>query len=133
MPTTKPQIVFWGSAAVVALISQTLRAGMADVTYNHQLAFSIAWPTWLVIPTVSLFLVLVVVWFYRHHPASIWSALAFGLTCGGGASNLYERLRYTGLVADYWNMGGLFTFNLADASIFVGLVGLLIYFLYVKT
>ena len=106
---------------------------MVDIVYNPRLAFSIAWPEFLIIPTMVLFLGLIIWWFYRTSPNNLWAPLSFGLVVGGGVSNLFERIINTGLVADYWDMASLFTFNLADVSIAVGIVGLMIYFLYVRT
>lgn len=133
MRKINPQIIFWGVAGMVLAFAQLLKTLMVDIVYNQRLAFGIAWPEFLIIPTMMLFLGLIVWWFYRTTPTTDWASLSFALVLGGGASNLFERIINAGLVADYWDMAGFFTFNLADVSIAIGITGLMIYFLYVRT
>lgn len=52
-------------------------------------------------------------------------ALAFGLVLGGGLSNFVERVS-RGSVSDFVAVGSFPAFNLADASITVGVVTLLV-------
>ncbi|MDD5605912.1 MAG: signal peptidase II [Patescibacteria group bacterium] len=128
----KPQIIFWGVGLLVFGLSQVLRGLIPNVVYNHQLAFGIGWPSFLIIPTVVIFLAVVIWWFYQNRPVQLAPTIFWGLILGGGLSNLFERIIHSGLVADYWEALGLFTFNLADVSISVGIVGLLICLFYVK-
>jgi signal peptidase II len=128
----KPQIIFWGTGVIVWVVAQSIVGRMPHIVYNERLAFSIVWPNAWIIPTVILFLVGIVWWFYRFRPTWPWASLSFGLILGGGASNLFERITNAGLVADYWDMYSFFTFNLADVSIAIGIVGLMIYFLHVR-
>lgn len=133
MRKINPQIIFWGVAGMVLAFAQLLKTLMVDIVFNQRLAFGIAWPEFLIIPTMVLFLGVIIWWFYRTTPTIGWASLSFALVLGGGASNLSERVINSGLVADYWGMSSLFTFNLADVSIAMGIVGLMIYFLYVRT
>ena len=132
MKMLKPQIIFWGAGLVSFGLVQFLNQFIVDVVYNNNLAFGIVWPEQWIIPTMLAFLLLVVWWFYKQHKISMSAAISFGLVLGGGASNLYERVVYSGQVADYWDVVGLFTFNLADVSIALGIIGLIIYFLRAK-
>ncbi len=71
-----------------------------------------------------------VLWFLRH-AGSGWEVAGFGLIIGGAAGNLIDRLaRGTGLldgpVIDWIDLWFIPTFNLADASITVAVVLLLL-------
>ncbi|MFH0905223.1 MAG: signal peptidase II, partial [bacterium] len=69
-----------------------------------------------------IFLVFIVGWFIMLRPKTWLSSLAFGLVAGGGLSNILDRVIFDGRVADYWQLNGLTTFNLADVFITIGLI-----------
>lgn len=120
----KPRVVgtWWlfGVGMLSLVFSQAVRVLFADlVVYNPGLAFGITAPDWLIVPMVVIFLMVILVWYYRNQTKDIYTASAFGMILGGGASNLLERFWFNGQVADYWNLFGISTINLAD--IFVGL------------
>jgi len=82
--------------------------------------------TWLLSALAIGIVAVLLVWLARAR--SVWLALAMGLIIGGAIGNLSDRLRL-GSVVDFldFHWGGLhfYVFNLADASICVG-VGLLL-------
>ncbi len=66
--------------------------------------------------------------FWFRNAKGFWLQLSVGLVIGGAIGNIYDRLTYGG-VADFLNMSccGInnpYAFNVADISIFVGVVGL---------
>jgi signal peptidase II len=72
----------------------------------------------------------VVLWFLRT-ARSGWEVAAFGFIIGGAAGNLIDRIArgpglFDGPVVDWVNLWFIPTFNLADASITVAVVLLLI-------
>lgn len=120
----KPSIVgtWWllGVGILSLVLSQVVRIFFANmVVYNPGLAFGIAAPDWLIVPVVIIFLIVILVWYCRNQKQDVYTASAFGMILGGGTSNLIERFLFDGRVADYWNLFGISTINLAD--IFVGL------------
>ncbi len=67
------------------------------------------------------------IWVLRG--AGRWAAISVGLIAGGALGNAWDRVVY-GAVADFLNMSccGIdnpFSFNIADAAIFAGAVGLI--------
>lgn len=72
------------------------------------------------------------VWFWVLREKAGWRAqVAAGLLIGGALGNVIDRILH-GAVADFLNMSccGIdnpFAFNLADTSIFIGVVGLLLF------
>lgn len=58
--------------------------------------------------------------------------VALGMQLGGAAGNLIDRVRM-GEVTDFVDVGSFPTFNVADSSIFVSVVAVLIFFLYQET
>lgn len=123
--------MFYGTWIAAVLVSQLVRLNFSDkIIYNPGLAFNIILPKWLIIAAVALFLILIVVWYFRLAAKDTVISLAFGLLLGGGVSNLFERLLFNGNVADYWGCFGITTINLADIFIFSGIILIVIKFLY---
>jgi len=66
----------------------------------------------------------------RTEPGNRWMQAAAGLLAGGALGNVVDRLRW-GAVADFLNVSccgwqNPWAFNLADAAIFVGAIGLIL-------
>ena len=82
--------------------------------------------TWLLSALAIGIVAVLLVWLARAR--SVWLALAMGLIIGGAIGNLVDRLRL-GSVVDFldfhWGALHFYVFNVADASICVG-VGLLL-------
>ena len=74
---------------------------------------------------VALIVIVVIIAYYRHIASGQWGMrLAFGLALGGAIGNVIDRLRQ-GYVVDFidtnfWPFRDFPVFNLADASITVG-------------
>ncbi len=87
--------------------------------------------------TVVAFIALVMlsIFFYRFGRSSLLGVLAIGLVFGGALGNLIDRLMFAGAVTDfiYVRLWGDFfwpAFNVADASLSIGIVLLIIYILW---
>ncbi len=84
---------------------------------------------WILI-TIALGISLVVVYWARN--AKGWKVpVSAGLVVGGALGNVFDRFIY-GAVADFLNMSccgfrNPFSFNVADATIFLGLFGLILF------
>ena len=64
----------------------------------------------------------VLLFVYRHHPVpGLLLRISLGLQLGGAIGNLTDRLRF-GQVTDFVHIGSWPVFNLADASIVVGVI-----------
>jgi len=104
---------------VLKLAFQQNRQGVFGLHFGPQFLY-------LVLPLAASALV---VW-YGLRAKDTWSATAFGMILAGALGNVIDRVRF-GYVVDYvvFEMRRLgfqwFTFNLADALIFVGVVMLL--------
>lgn len=82
---------------------------------------------WILVGVGLAISVLLLVWFRKAR--SVWLQLSVGLVIGGALGNIFDRLTPDGAVADFLNMSccGIdnpYAFNVADISIFVGVVGL---------
>lgn len=78
---------------------------------------------------VAVVVVIAILIYHRNLPAGNWlMRLSLGLQLGGAVGNLIDRVRY-GYVIDFIDIGFWPIFNLADASIVIG-VGLLAYSLW---
>jgi signal peptidase II len=78
--------------------------------------------------TVLAFLVIaLIIYYYPQVETEDWFLrLALGLQMGGAAGNLVSRLTMDGKVTDFISIGSFPVFNLADASISIGVVVLLV-------
>ena len=77
--------------------------------------------------TILAFLVIgAIIYYYPHVEAGDWTLrLALAMQLGGAAGNLIDRLTL-GFVTDFISVGNFPVFNVADASISVGVVILLL-------
>lgn len=78
--------------------------------------------------TVLAFLVIgAILYFYPRVEAEDWPLrLAMGLQLGGALGNLVDRLMHGGEVTDFISVGRFPVFNVADSSISVGVVVLIL-------
>ncbi len=72
-----------------------------------------------------------VVWWIRREPGGWPAQVSAGLLVGGALGNVVDRVLY-GAVADFLNMSccGIenpYAFNVADISIFIGAIGLILF------
>lgn len=109
----------------VNIIGDTIRFVLV---HNPGAAFSLgtdATPLFSILATV---VVLGLLWFSRR-VTDAWWAVGLGLILGGAAGNLVDRLVRTpgflhGHVIDYVSVGWFPVFNIADASLTVGVVAI---------
>ncbi|MCX6067269.1 MAG: signal peptidase II [Chloroflexi bacterium] len=78
--------------------------------------------------TVLAFLVvgLIIYYFPQVDDQDWWLKLAMGMQMGGALGNVVDRLLRNGRVTDFISVGNFAVFNVADASISVGVVILII-------
>ena len=93
------------------------------------------WKTALLIIVSSLLLAMVIVVMWRNQQLRWETGVGLALILGGALSNLVDRIRF-GRVVDfidvYFRGYHWYTFNLADASIVVGAIFLVIQLLFVE-
>ncbi len=78
--------------------------------------------------TVLAFIVagLIIYYYPQVEDADWWLKLAMGMQMGGALGNVIDRLTNNGQVTDFISVGTFAVFNIADASITMGVVVLLI-------
>ncbi|MCY7295939.1 signal peptidase II [Alteromonas sp. a30] len=101
---------------------------------NHGAAFSFlsdagGWQRWL-FTGIALFVSALILWWLKQTKRDqVLLPIAFSLILGGALGNLFDRLVY-GYVVDfldvYYQTWHWPAFNIADCSIFLGAVGLLV-------
>jgi signal peptidase II len=71
--------------------------------------------------------------YYRYPPFDHWAAtLGIGMMLGGAAGNLIDRVR-VGRVTDFVDVGDFPAFNVADASINVGVAVVILGYLWFES
>ena len=95
-----------------------------SLTYvtNTGAAFGLFPDHGVVFMVVAVVVIVAIIFYYRHLPGEQWLVQAsLGLQLGGALGNLVDRLRY-GHVIDFIDFKVWPVFNVADSSIFVGVV-----------
>ena len=91
-------------------------------TTNSGAAFGIFPKQGGVFVLVAAVVVVAIVLYYRYLPQGDWLIrLSLGLQLGGAIGNLIDRLRF-GYVVDFIDVGFWPIFNIADASITIGVI-----------
>lgn len=76
---------------------------------------------------LAIVVVVVILYYYPRIPSNEWALrLALGLQLGGALGNLIDRLRFQGHVTDFISVATFPVFNIADASISIGVVILIV-------
>lgn len=96
------------------------------LVFNSGAAFSLGENATPIFSVLASIVVLGLLWFSRRL-RDPWWAVGLGLILGGAAGNLVDRLVrapsvFHGHVVDYFSVGWFPVFNLADASLTVGVV-----------
>jgi len=94
--------------------------------YNSGAAFGMFQNGNLVFTTLAVLVILAIIYYYPQVEAEDWTLkLAMGLQLAGAGGNLVDRL-LMGKVTDFISVGTFPVFNVADASITVGVIVLLL-------
>lgn len=76
---------------------------------------------------LAVVVVVVILYYFPRIPSNEWALrLALGLQLGGALGNLIDRLRFQGHVTDFISVATFPVFNIADASISIGVVILIL-------
>ncbi len=124
---------YLGDGRLVSLLGGTLRLEYAE---NAGAFLSLGaslpghWRDYIFIAGVALVLTAILLHLLFKPSSHLAGTLALALICGGGFSNLLDRVRYEGRVVDFLNVGlgpvrtGIF--NVADMAIMAGVVLLIV-------
>jgi signal peptidase II len=94
--------------------------------YNTGVAFGLFQGLGLVFTFLPLIVVILIFIFYNRLAGdNWWMRIAIGMEFGGAIGNLIDRIRI-GHVTDFISIGNFPVFNIADASITVGVCVILI-------
>ncbi len=128
----------WTKALVrnnLALGQQWLPRGMEGLLpyarivnwYNTGAAFgSFQGYSWVFAGLAVLVIGLILYYYPRVEAVDWWLRLAMGMQLAGALGNLIDRLRFAGQVTDFISVGNFPVFNVADSSITIGVVILLL-------
>ena len=94
--------------------------------YNTGVAFGFFQGSNQIFTVVALIVALVVIYYFPQIPRAEWALrLALSMQLGGAIGNLIDRLTI-GHVTDFISIGNFAVFNVADASITMGVVVLMV-------
>ena len=95
--------------------------------YNAGAAFGLFQNGSLIFASLAVVVILLIIYYFPQVPANDWTfRLALALQLAGAAGNLLDRIMFAGKVTDFISIGKFAVFNIADASITIGVIILLI-------
>ncbi len=90
---------------------------------NSGAAFGMFQGMAIVFAILAVIVSVAILYYYPLVPKEEWLIrLALGLQLGGALGNLIDRIRFNGTVTDFVSVGNFAVFNVADASISIGVV-----------
>ncbi|MGD8457598.1 MAG: signal peptidase II [Anaerolineales bacterium] len=94
---------------------------------NSGAAFGMFQSGGLIFTGLAIVVSIFIIFYFPQVPKEEWALrLAMGMQLGGALGNLVDRLRYDGYVTDFISVGDFPVFNVADSSITVGVIVLLL-------
>lgn len=106
----------WGEKVVFSWLRFSLQ-------FNEGLAFGLLKGYGLIISLMGIIIFLYFLFAnYKWWQSQIYSNIGVGLVLAGAISNVTDRFRYNGQVADYINVSFYSIFNLADVFVVLGLL-----------
>lgn len=94
--------------------------------HNTGVAFGMMQGMNVVFATLAVIVSLAIIYYFSHVPAEDWTLrLAMAMQLGGAVGNLIDRLT-VGHVTDFVSVGNFPVFNVADSSISIGVVVLVL-------
>ena len=95
--------------------------------YNKGAAFGLFQNGSLIFASLAVVVILLIIYYFPQVPANDWAfRLALSMQLAGASGNLLDRIMFSGKVTDFISIGNFAVFNVADASITIGVVVLLI-------
>jgi signal peptidase II len=95
--------------------------------YNKGAAFGLFQNGSLIFASLAVVVILLIIYYFPRVPENDWTfRLAMAMQLAGAAGNLIDRILFAGRVTDFISIGNFAVFNIADASITVGVVVLLL-------
>jgi signal peptidase II len=95
--------------------------------YNTGAAFGIFQNGSMIFATLAVIVICAIVYYFPQVDKKDWTLrLAMSMQLAGASGNLIDRLLHAGKVTDFISVGTFAVFNVADASISVGTVVLLL-------
>ena len=111
----------------IASVKPNLQLGMLNISYltNTGAGFGILQDKVILLTAISFIVALITIITYKEVPKKIWPQVFMALFLGGVIGNLIDRL-FRGMVIDFLNFSFWPAFNLADSTITIGIIGMLI-------
>lgn len=128
--------LFWSITVLLVIIDQIVKyivdtvqpnVFIFRVTHNTGAGFGILQNRIILLAIISLIVAAVVIYYYTKIPSEQWSQILWALFLGGVVGNLIDRV-FRGYVIDFIDLGFFPSFNIADASITISVIGLIIYY-----
>jgi signal peptidase II len=109
-------------------ITKLLANRFLNATYNYGAAFGLFQDSTTMLIWISIIVIGIIIYFYDKIPKKTSVMIYIALILGGTISNLIDRI-FHGYVIDFIDLRIWPSFNIADAVITIGVIGLILYLL----
>jgi signal peptidase II len=95
--------------------------------YNKGAAFGFFQNGSIIFATLAVVVIVLIIYYFPRVPANDWTfRVAMSMQLAGASGNLIDRVLFSGKVTDFISVGNFAVFNIADASITIGVFILLL-------
>ncbi|MBW2993781.1 signal peptidase II [Candidatus Woesearchaeota archaeon] len=122
----KKFLLVFGTAFLVAVIDQISKVIVPNVVQNTGAAFGLFKNAGIFLIIISIIVILAVFYYYKKIPKKGFAPFLTGLILGGAVGNLIDRIAF-GFVRDFIDLRIWPVFNIADACLTIGVIGLVVY------
>ena len=129
--TIKKALYIFLFAFVVILADQIVKRAVGNKIINYGAAFGLFQNATMIFIWAAVIVIGLVLFLYYKIPKRTDIRIYVGLILGGAVSNLIDRLAF-GYVIDYIDLKVWPAFNIADAALTIGMIGVIIYLLQKK-
>jgi signal peptidase II len=128
--------LFFSIALGIVLVDQIVKyaitkiqpdTSLLTIVHNTGAGFGIFQNQTILLAIISIIVASAVIYYYERIPKEKWPQVLWAVFLGGVVGNLIDRL-LRGYVIDFIDLGFWPAFNVADASITISVIGLVIWY-----
>jgi len=127
----KKFLFFFGIAFLIVIIDQITKIIAPNVVQNTGAAFGLFKDSTMFLIGFAIAVVIVILYFYKKIPRKYSILTYVSLIFGGTIGNLIDRVAF-GFVRDFIDLRVWPAFNIADAAVTIGVIGLIVYLIWKK-
>lgn len=127
----KKFLLFFGISLLVVIADQATKFLIPGAVQNTGAAFGLFQDSSMFLIGFAIAVIVVILCFYKQIPKKYSILTYVSLIFGGTIGNLIDRIAF-GFVRDFIDLRVWPAFNIADAAVTIGVIGLIVYLIWKK-